>query len=286
MSTPDETVTAKVKAWLNDITGDGIIHRITLHHAVEGGGPEILGVVRVSDSDDPFDVVQEIWDMAVNDAESRMTGSMQRYVMVAYRSDVEEPEGQHPFLMNGRANPDLMGGSTEGPNPTGHMGQLMRHTEKLHGSVMHLTEMTAGRLARDLEAERKIRMRLEDERMKTMETVQELADRKHERDLENKREEARQRRHDEMLAVATSMLPLMVGKFLQSPGGPQLPAAGARDEAVHNLLKGLSEAEAMGVMGALKPHNQMTLMELYKAHKEKEEEKAAVDSSETDKLKA
>lgn len=272
MSAPDESVTSKVQAWLNDIGGGGIVNRIDLMHVIEGSPPEMLGVIRVSDDAEPFDVSQEVWDLAVTDAETREVGRMQRYVMLAFRSDEDDPTGQHPFVMNGKLRSDLLGGTTEGSTPQGHMAQLMRHSEKLHTSLMLLTETTSGRLARDLADERKMRMTLEAERHKIFETVQELSDRKHERDMENAREAAKQKRHDELFQLLAGMAPLIASKFLQAPVGLQLPAAGARDEAVHQLLKNLSEEEAMKVFGALKPQNQLILAELYQAHKEKEEE--------------
>jgi hypothetical protein len=282
-TTPTEQVTSWIRSRLNDLTDEGSITRIDLHHAVEGEGSEMMCAVRVSDDADPFDVAQEIWDAADADTQTRMSGRMQRYVMLAYRGDAEQPDARMPFLLNGQAQTNLMGGDTEGASATGHMGQLMRHTERLHTSIMQLTEMTAGRLARDLEAERKIRLKLEDERSKSIEAIQDLADRKHERDLENKREAAKAVRHDQILALLMSMAPLMASKFLQAPTGPQLPAAGARDETVHQLLKNLTEDEAMKVMSALKPQNQLVLMELYKAHKEMEEDKDKSASPEDEK---
>ena len=168
-TTPSEEVTRWIKARLNEpVSGSsGIITKIELHHAVEGEGSEMMCVVRVSDDADHDDVAQEIWNTAEEDASTRMSGRMQRYVMIArWAGEGEEPL-RKPFLMNGKATLDLMSGDTEGSTPAGTMGQMMRHTEKLHTSIMQLTEMTAGRLARDLEQERKIRMRLEDERAKS-----------------------------------------------------------------------------------------------------------------------
>lgn len=51
----------------------------------------------------------------------------------------------------------------------------------------------------------------------------------------------------------------------------QLPAAGARDEALHQLLKNLNPDEIQKIMAALEPNNQLVMMELYAAHKEQEE---------------
>lgn len=281
-TTPSEEVTRWIKARLNEpLTGSGMINKIELHHAVEGEGSELMCVVRVGEGADPDDITQEIWNTAEEDASTRMSGRMQRYVMIARWSDDGEEPIRKPFLMNGKATMDMMSGDTEGPSPAGTMAQMMRHSEKLHTSLMQLTEMTAGRLARDLEAERKIRMRLEDERSKSIEAIQDLADRKHERDMDIKRESTKQDRHDQVMALLMGMAPLIASKFLGAGAAGaagiagSLPAAGARDASLHQMMKNLDEEEIMKIMQALKPSNQMVMMELFKAHKEQEEDQVA-----------
>lgn len=276
---PSEEVIRWVTAQLNDVVDeDGIVNLIELYHSVEDGPAELMHSAKVSDNSDPMDIAQDLWEAAITDADTRMSGRMQRYVMLSFRADNPDHthSARHPFMMNGRATSDIFGGNTEGANPVGHMGQLMRHTEKLHTSIMQLTEMTAGRLARDLQDERKKNMVLELERTSQFEAMRDLEDRKHEREIETAREEARAKRNDQMLALLLSMAPLVMSKMLGAPvGGPQLPAAGARDEAVHQLMKGLSPEEIEKVFGALQPNNQLVLMELYQAHKEVEEERTA-----------
>lgn len=274
MGQPSEEVTNWVKGRLNDVTEEGPISRIELWHAIEGEAGELLQNVKVQSDADPFDVAQEIWDAAETDSGTRMSGRMQRYVMIAYRPDSDMPDARRPFLMSGKATTDMLGGDTEPSTQTGHLGQLMRHDEKMHTLVMQLTEMTSGRLARDLEHERARRIKLEDRQMEAFETMQELLDRRHEREMERQQEAKKQHRHDELMALLLSMAPLVLAKALGPAGGMvagNLPAAGARDEAIHQFLRGLTSEEAMKVFEVLPPSKQMALMEIYKAHKEEEE---------------
>lgn len=281
-TTPSEEVTRWIKARLNEpVSQAGIINKIELHHAVEGEGSELMCIVKVSEDADHDDIAQEIWESAESDADTRMSGRMQRYVMIAHWAGDGEVPLRKPFLMNGKATLDLMAGDTEPSTPAGTTAQMMRHTEKLHNSIMQLTEMVAGRLARDLEAERKIRMRLEDERSKSIEAIQDLADRKHERDMEIKREETKQGRHDQVMALLLGMAPLLASKLLGAGAAGaagltnSLPAAGARDASLHQMMKNLTEPEIMKIMQALEPANQLVMMELFKAHKEEEEDSVA-----------
>jgi hypothetical protein len=239
---------------------------------------EILGTSTIRDDAEPYDVAQELWDTAETDAATRVTGRMQRYVMVAFRADDDEPESRHPFTMNGKARMDLLGGDTEGPTPSGHLAQLMRHDERMHQTVMQITETTHGRLMRDLESERARRIVLEDRQMEGFQMMQDLQDRKHERDAENRKAEQAAQRHDQMMAMLMSMAPLVISKMMGPAAtaavgsAAALPAAGARDESIHQFLKSLTEQDAMGIIGSLgkSPEKQMALMEIYKAHQEEE----------------
>lgn len=270
---PPEDLTTWFRGRLNTdvVEEEGIINRLELYHAVEGEGGEILGSVRVSDNSDHHDISQEIWDMAEQDSTTRVSGMIQRYVVIAYRAGGDDPDCRRAFTLTGKAMSNLLGGETEGPTSAGHLGQLMRHNEKTTAMLNQQTEIMSGRLIRELETERKRRMTLEDREMDRVEAIQDLSDRKHERDMEIARELKRQERHDEMMGMVLAMAPLVMSKFLGgAPTSPQLPAAGARDESTHQFLKSLTQEEAMNIIGVLPPAKQMVLMEMYKTHQEAE----------------
>jgi hypothetical protein len=281
MGQPAKEVEEWTERLLNDTTEEGSIVRIDLHHAIDGGSSELLGRVQVRDDQQTYEVSQELWDMASADSESRMVGQMQRYVMLAFRAKGEEPDARLAFLIGGKAHSDLMGGATEGPTPPGHLGQLMRHNERLHGMMMQLSETTSGRMARDLEAERLRRMKLEEIHMKQFEMLQELSDRKHERDMEIRQEEKKNERHEQIMGMLMTMAPLIASKVLGPAGtaaaGPSLPAAGARDESIHQFLKTLDEQQVGTFLAALRPDQQIPLMEIYQAHMEEEKRRDGTD---------
>lgn len=275
MGQPDSKLVDWLKFTLN-LTEGGAITRFDLYHTVDGGeGTELLGRFPVRDASE-FDMAQTLWDKAEGDAETRMTGRMQRYVALAYRGDEEQSESSHPFIMNGRARLEL-GGDTESATPSGHLAQLMRHDERMHGMIMQVTETTTGRLIRDLEAERARRIQLEDRQMKTYEMMEELTDKKHERDMEMRKIDASQQRHEQLMGMLMSMAPLVISKVLGPGAGvaigaaAQLPAAGGRDESVHQFFKSLDEKEVMHIVSGLSTEKQIVAMEIFKAHMEEEE---------------
>lgn len=280
MTTPTNDVTDWVKDRMNDLRGDGLgaFTSIEAHHALdEDNGSETLKRVGIRDGDDPLDVAQELWDAIEDDANSRVEGRMQRYVLLAFRDGQKDPEERKSLRMSGRATMNFLGGDTEAPTGSGHLAQLMRHNEQLTTRLMQLNDMTTGRLARDLEAERQRNLVLEKERSSMFEMYQELQDKAHERKMEIEKEEAKQRRYQEVMGLVMSVAPLAMSRMLSAPvGGNQLPAAGARDESTHQFLKSLSEEEAQKLLAVVQTfpmEKQMALMALYQEHARVEEER-------------
>jgi hypothetical protein len=261
---PDD-VSEWIKARLNDITDEGTISQFQVLHAVDGES-ELLGIVRANDSVEVDEIAQEIWDTALADAETRMSGRKQRYSIAAYRGKSRTFESVKSFLIDGQGQLSSLGDS-ESSTPSGHLGQMMRHSEKLHSMVMQLTEVTAGRLARDLENERNHRLTLENKQQQYWEKFIELEDRSHEREMERRLQEQQAQRHEQLMGSLMGFLPLVLAKFLGGSPGGELPAAGARDQSLHELLKNLSEKEITAIFSSLDPPNQLILMELYQSHK-------------------
>lgn len=256
------------------------ITRFELYHTVEDSPAERLQLFHIDEGTEPQEIGQNVWETAENDAGSRAMGVPQRYVLWAYRGSSPEMEAQYSFSLRGktigRGNLDL-GESSDPPTERGIIGAVLRHNEQLHRMNMLMTDATAGRLAAELQNERKRREEVEDKMMEVNKLQGELMDRSAERALHEAREQAKARRHDEMMGFFMSMMPILVAQFMGGKGAPAQTTATMRDVAISKMLKNLSQEEAMGVINSLKDGNKMAFMELYKSyaqdHAEEQEKK-------------
>jgi len=271
MSFPAERLQKWVLQIKGDLTEDGPIARLELYHTVDGEGGERLRVWHAAECGDADadELAQEVWDAAESDAHTHSPGMHQRYVVHAYRDKEDEPDNVCSFNLTSALKNNLLGDS-DSPTTRGERGQQMRHTEALHRMLMQLTEVTAGRMSRDLEATRKRADNAETQVRQLYEMQQNLLDRSHERQLEMAKETQNARRMDKFLGLMMSMTPLILSKVLAGgmPISAAMPASAARDTSVKKLLGSLSEQELMGALEKLTPQNQLAFMELYQSFRE------------------
>jgi hypothetical protein len=256
-------------AQIADPGNRGPVSRIELYHTVEESPAERIQVFEVEEGIDVADLAQSIWDMAENDAGTRALGMPQRYVIWSYRGESSEMDSQFAFALRGKAitrSNMEMGDASDPSTERGHVGQMMRHNESLHRMMMLMNDATNGRLIAELQAERQLRSEIEGRWMEAIKLTQELLDRKSERELFEARELAKSRRHDELMGLFTSMLPVMASQFLGQKGFGSSATATMRDAGIGKILKNLSEEEAMGILNSLKGQNQLAFMELYKSY--------------------
>ncbi len=270
MSIPDAKLAPWLKKNLRELTGSGIIERVELYHASEGVNASRLALVRVDDGVDADELAQELWDVCEQDANTRQNGLPQRYLVASFFAEDTAPVAQFPFLVHSGMTA-LSVSSTEPPTEKGELGQRMRHEETMHRLLVETTTYQVAGMRAELKEERELRGRYEKGYMEMFQTMEALSDRKHERELELRREEAREKRHEELMGLLMTAAPLMLAQFM---GGRGMPGVGiARDEGIRGLLKGLGEDEINGVIKALKPEHSMALIELYKAYAEEDKKR-------------
>lgn len=267
--------------WLSksadDLTGDGAVSHYELYHSNDGGvGAERLMRFPAAESPDGIDdLAQMIWDAAEGDAKTRVNGHPERYIVLSFRAEQPEHDSQHAFVLRDRGTISMFG-DTDSPTPHGHLGQNMRHTEKLHQMLVSMTEVTTGKLMRDNAELVKRCERAEGQQLDMMETYQKLLDRSMERQLEQAEAMSKAKRKDEMTSFAMGLLPLLAAKFFagdNSIAGMLSQAGGAspgslRDDAIGKFLKNLSPEEVQGVFTSLQGQNRAVLLELYKSYAE------------------
>jgi hypothetical protein len=274
-SAPGQNLVKWLTRMLADITEAGSISRFELIHKIEGEHAERLDVWR-SDSDSPRspdDLGQEIQDSAQRDAQSRVTGLPQRYVVYAFRAQSEEHDSQHAFLVRPGSHLSRMGEDSEPPTEKGVIAQSMRHGESMHRLFISGGDVLIGRLSSELEKERDARAKAEQLNWSFFEKYQTLLDREHERRVVEAKELMKARRMDELMGVVTALVPILATKLLgggasrtgepaQLAGTP--PAASdPKDLAVQHFFACLSETEITSILGCISSSSQIALAQIH-----------------------
>lgn len=272
---------ARVQRWvskqLQSITETGRIVKFEVWHSIEGHASDRLATLPVDEETDSADASQEIWDAAVSNAQTHVS-DFQRYIIQAYTlEDEREPFATHAFVIQGRAAKVLTGSGTNPATEKGALGQIMRHAESKERAMMAMVESTTGRLIKRNEVlEERVQAGLA-QQMRCFEMMQDLADRKHQRELETAKETRSAQRLDEMLTLLTSMAPILLQKFLigdkpvASLPGAQIRRS-PRETAIMNLMKGLSENEKMALFQSISAEKRGVLLEIMQSFQEEFEE--------------
>jgi hypothetical protein len=270
VSFPSPTFVKWLTKHLADLTEAGIITRFELIHKIESEHAERLDIWR-NDADSghaPQELAQEIQDAAERDAQSRTSGQPQRYVVYAYRGTEPMHESQHAFLVKATFQPARFGEDSEPATEKGVISHYMRHDENVHRLLMSAGDSLLGKLAADLERERACRVKAEELNWSMTEKYQTLLDREHERRVDEAKELMRARRLDELMGVATALLPIFATKFLGSGASQEvkrMETTDPKDAAIRRFFANLSETEISGVLGCLSGANQIALAELHRA---------------------
>jgi len=286
MSAPSFGLLKWLTRYLSDVTEEGVIARFELFHTIEGEHADRLELWRNSADDprDPQELAQEMQDAADRDIQSRISGQPQRYAVYAFRAENEAHEGQMSFLVRPSLHQSRYGEDSEPPTEKGVIAHFMRQNENMHRLMIGSQQATVGQLTSDLERERSARQKSEDLHWNMFDKYQKLLDKEHERRIAEAKELMKARRLDEMLGVATALLPIVVTKLLgsvnqqstpapttalaQAPMAPALAAeypTDPKDVAIRQFFAGLSEVEISGVLGSLSGTNQLALAELHRA---------------------
>lgn len=286
MSAPSFGFVKWLTRHLSDVTEEGAIARFELFHTIEGEHADRLEVWRNSADDprDPQELAQEMQDAADRDVQSRVSGQPQRYAVYAFRAESDEHEGQTSFLVRPNLHQSRYGEDSEPPTEKGVIAHFMRQNENMHRLMIGSQQATVGQLTSDLERERSARQKSEDLHWSMFDKYQKLLDKEHERRIAEAKELMKARRLDEMLGVATALLPIIVTKLLGSVNQQQTPATATalpqasappalaaeyptepKDAAIRQFFAGLSEVEISGVLGSLSGTNQLALAELHRA---------------------
>lgn len=271
-----------LQEWLAETSGvlvpgvdeSGLIFQYELWHANEDGS-ERLKVIRIEDRREdlealPAALAMELYRTCEQHALTLPSGMPLRYAVRAFRGkDDVIPEAVHYVTLAG----SLLS-VTNGTGVAAERGQLIRHNETLHNMMMQLVQGVAGRLSRDLEAERDARIASERRYGEVLLLREELIDRKHERELEIARENNAAERQKALLEMLSSFAPVILSKLASAKPGEEaaVKAAMLRDQAVSRIVNGLGAEEIGKLATMMKPETQAAFLALIEAYGEQKQE--------------
>lgn len=276
MGVPEKMIT-----WIGD---KAETCRFELHHTgLEGN--EIIDKFAAPDEDTSIDdFANDVYERAEQDALTRLNEEgYQRYSIVAFSDG--SVEGNYGFVVKVvDENPLKLTnlGSDVATSQKGLIGSFMTHNERMNRQLSAMSEATAGRLAGEVERLSRRNQNLEDHHMKIMDMVEDLKDRKHERELAAAQAEANARRMDQLLNLGMQLLPVVAAKLLPANPLAQDAQHAAIGKGVEEWLSGISEQELAGVIGSLAPQNRLAVMEIYEIAMKK---RHAAESNTPEKLR-
>lgn len=244
--------------------------RLDLLHTIEGDGFEKLESMRVTDDTDIERMCEELYSAAAHDADTRTSGQVQRYTVLSFRDAGERAthESSHAFIIHTNRAKLLIGSDSEPPTDKGFQAHYLRHDENIHRLMLQGSEALFGRIGSELQRETARRIDAESRNDKLKEREEELLDRKLERELQRANALQQSRFFAELAGLVTTVAPLVLGRLLA--GKEAVMAPNARDLAIQKFLKSLGQDEVKGVLGSLKPPQQIALMEIYQSYAESE----------------
>lgn len=263
---PQEIVAKFLQRQIGVVYGEEVVSRFELFHVGVESSERVQVFPFTAGETRADELAVEIYDIAENDAQSRQSTTPERYGLVALIASDPNGVGQVSFAFDAKTSKFLGDSfeSSEGPSQRGQTSQLMRHTERMHQMMCQMTEVTLGRLMQE-----NLALRLElDKHLKreneTRDAYNAAMDLKDEREIRNAEALMAAKRKDQMGGMLLSMAPAILGQVMGKKGMPG-PQASAVEVAIKQFMSELSQTEISGVLQALSPSHQMSLLEVYKA---------------------
>jgi len=170
-------------------------------------------------------------------------GGTQRYQLQYYVGSNQTHQERISFHVHGPSleESEEGGGMSEGPTKQGQISQQMRHNEGIMKISIGATTSMLQMMQRENQELRSYVRQLEEQRLKNAEVYEELLSKKHERDLETRKQEASERRKEAILARVIPVIPLLInkvtGKNLLPEGSMSgTPSSGANTPEAQSLV--------------------------------------------------
>lgn len=274
----------KMIGWLEEVLRKEALDKVIVSHVRVDGkrGDEVVTIVIDPEdkaSSSPAGIAERVFAAAERDASA--LGGVQRYVAQTLFLGEDKPRGRFAFRCAGEADEDGIDEDAEAlsepPSARGMVAQSMRHAEAFARmatmGASHMIEMQARTIAKQNDTIQK----LVDEKLATIDAVEELRSRKHERDMAEKELEARQENTRQIVDAVRMLLPVALNKLV---GGdrPLLPGAKSTSElSMDAFLESITPDQLPQLLSVMTPAQQAAVMAIMQqkadAERAKQEEK-------------
>jgi hypothetical protein len=263
--------------------GKGRLVRLALRHlgASKQASGDVEGVDVPEDTDAGWVESTSTWLFTAAQADARaLTGANESYVVLAFfEKDASMPAARHSMRVRGGADADMEDDSdplsSEPATSEGALAQMMRHNEVLMKMATQGSMRTIEALTRQLGTVTATNERMQAQRLEGIQAMEDLAQRKHERDIEARIIEATEQRKDELVGMAMPLIPMLANKLA---GVKLLPGGIETGDGVRALLASITPDQVEKLFPILHPTQQTllgTMFQEFKAEAEAREAKAA-----------
>ncbi len=186
-------------------------------------------------------------------------GGVQRYVVLAfYEKTGEKPMARFTFREAGH-DEEYDEDESEPATRAGHMAQMMRHNEAIMRIAVAGTGQVLSYLQRSNSNQAEIIEKLITEKMRGIETMEDLKSQEFERRLIREKEERDDKRKAEVFEKLMALAPVVVNKIA---GKNLLPAPSTEREMMRALLGSLSEDQLLSLSRILRPEQSALIAEI------------------------
>lgn len=263
-----------ISRFLRQEQGSKSVVRYVLRHAAKGKNGTEVESFEITESLSPEELdllAASIHDRAQMDADG-IGPTVQRYTITSYLKD-EKVTGRLAFRCKGSADLDFdeesETGEEDAPTNRGLMQQLMRHNEANNRTLMNVMGATLTSMARRMESSDRMIEKLQEERRKEFEIIENARSQEAERQLLLESERAKQARYDIGFKKIAQLAPVALSHFT---GGKLEAKDTAFSLMLKELVSGMSEEQFMAIARTLKPEQQIAFFRMIQMMKEQAKE--------------
>lgn len=259
-----------VRSSLLSTAEDNPIIRMTLRHAMGGQKSATVADVEVKPSDSFIEISSRFEEAATNDAEG--LGSMQSYVISSYyQSAPDRIRERFAFKLAVQTDDDDIVESSEAPNTTGLVTQLMRHNEALARTMtMGMSEMQRQQ-NRVIERQGSIIDMMMGKHVDVLSMYEEMLVARSSGELEKMQLVATNERTDKVIEKVLTFAPIVMNRL--TAGKSSVPQGDDTPEGMMMMkfASSLTAEQFQVIAGTLGPEQQLVLFELIESQRRKAE---------------
>lgn len=257
--------------------------KFNFYHAPAGGKMRLIYEFKPSDAiieDDLKGLIDSFMEVLQSDATGM--GGYQRYII-----EGEREGGVSGGRFTAKLYGEDEGGSeyadqldTEGPTTRGIVSQAQRHVEAILKTSMGSMGAVMGHMQRITMQQSEMIERMLAERYQNIQIIEEAMSKKHERELDSMLAASSEERKDRLIEQITTLMPVAANRLLG--GGKKLlpEKVTPREQMLKNVVHTLDPSQMESMMAALRPDQQIALLELLRSYQAEEEAKSGNGVSE------